>query len=173
MENFKLELTHQNGKKSELIPISFKYTVEDFNQMRFDLCSLTHMPKTDYNEDDISNFYKIFAKSSWPKIYCINSIICNFNKNDEIYNIFQLLCEHKKVKPHNLLKPHKQDIVSEGKIQIETIDEIGKFPVISDFQLHCCVPVSVDYDNNTIEISADFIELINTPKSKYQKYNDL
>ena len=37
MENFKLELTHQNGKKTELIPLSFKYTVEDLSQMSFDL----------------------------------------------------------------------------------------------------------------------------------------
>lgn len=169
MKNFKLELIHQNGKKSELFPILFKYTVEDFSQMSFDLCSLTYMPKTDYTEDDISNFYKIFGKSSWPKVYCINSFICNFNKNDEIYNVFQLLCEHKKMKPRNLLMPHKQNIVSEGKIQIETIDKIEKIPVISDFQLHNCVPISIDYDNNTIEIFMDYIELINTPKSKYQK----
>ena len=119
------------------------------------------MPKTDYIKDDISNFYKIFKKSSWPKVYHINSIICNFNKNDEIYNIFKSFA-------HNNMMPRKQDIVSEGKIQIETIDEIEKFPVISDFQLHNCVPISVDYDNNTIEISMDYIELTNTPKSKYQ-----
>ena len=168
-ENFKLELTHQNGKKSELIPLSFKYTVEDFSQMRFDLCSLTYVPKIDYLEDDISNFHKIFGKSSLSKFYHIDSIVCNFNKNDEIYNIFQLLCEHKKMKPRNLLMPHKQDIITEGKIQFETIDELEKFPVISDFQLHYCVPISVDYDNNTIEISMDYIELTNTPKSKYQK----
>ena len=167
MENFKLELTHQNGKKSELLPILFKYVVEDFSQMSFDLCSLTNMSKTDYVEDDISNFYKIFGKSSWPKVYCINSIICNFNKNDEIYNIFQLLCEHKKMKPRNLLRPHKQDIISEGKIQIETIDKVEKIPVISNFQLHNCMPVSVDH--NTIEISIDYVELFNMPKSKYQK----
>ena len=169
MENFKLELTHQNGKKSELLPISFKYMIEDFRQMEFDLSSLTYVSKKDYIKDDISNFYKIFGKSSWPKYYHINSITCNFNKNDEIYNIFQLLCNHKKMKPRNLLMPHKQDIISEGKIQIETIDELEKFPVISDFQLHNCVPISVDYDNNTIEISMDYIELTNTPKSKYQK----
>jgi hypothetical protein len=169
MENFKLELTHQNGKKSELIPISFKYVIKDYSQMVFDLCSLSYVPKTDYIEDNISNFYKIFGKSSWPTVYNINYIICNFNKNDEIYNIFQLLCSHKKMKPHNLLMPHKQDIISEGKIQIETIDELEKFPVISDFQLHYCVPISVDYDNNTIEISMDYIELTNTPKSKYQE----
>ena len=115
MENFKLELTHQNGKKSELLPISFKYTVEDFSQMSFDLCSLAYTPKTDYIKDDISNFYKIFRKSSWSKFNSINSIICNFNENDEIYNIFKLLQEHNSV-------PHRQDIVSEGKIQIETVD---------------------------------------------------
>lgn len=169
MENFKLELTHQNGKKSELIPISFTYTIKDYSQMEYDLCSLSYVPNSNYIKTDISNFYKIFGKSAWPKVYGINSIVCNFNKNDEIYNIFQLLCEHKKMKPHNLLMPHKQDIVSEGKIQIETIDEVEKIPVISDFQLHCCVPISIDYDNNTIEISSDFIELFNTPKSKYQK----
>lgn len=169
MGNFKLELTHQNGKKSELLPVLFKYTVKDFSQMEYDLSSLTYVPKIDYNEDDILNFYKIFGKSSWPKEYCINSIVCNLNENDEIYNIFQLLCEHKKMKPHNLLLYHKQDIVSEGKIQIETIDEVEKIPVISDFRLHCCVPVSVDYENNTIEISMDYIELNNIPKSKYQK----
>lgn len=169
MENFKLELTHQNGKKSELLPISFTYTVKDYSQMEFDLCSLTYIPKIDYITDDISNFYKIFGKSSWPKFYNINSIVCNFNENDEIYNIFQLLCVLKKMKPRNLLMPHKQDIVSEGKIQIETIDEFKKFPVISDFHLYNSVPISVDYDNNTIEISMDYIELTNTPKSKYQK----
>lgn len=163
MENFKLELTHQNGKKTELIPLSFKYTVEDLGQMSFDLSSLTYSPKTDYKEDDILNFYKIFRKSSWPTFYHINSIICNFNKNDEIYNIFKLLYKH------NNMAPCRQDIVSEGKIQIETIDELEKFLVISDFQLHNCVPISVDYDNNTIEIFMDYIELINTPKSKYQK----
>lgn len=163
MENFKLELTHQNGKKTELIPLSFKYTVEDLGQMSFDLSSLTYSPKTDYKEDDILNFYKIFRKSSWPTFYHINSIICNFNKNDEIYNIFKLLYKH------NNMAPRRQDIVSEGKIQIETIDELEKFLVISDFQLHNCVPISVDYDNNTIEIIMDYIELINTPKSKYQK----
>ena len=95
--------------------------------MSFDLCSLMHRPKTDYIEDDISNFYKIFGKSAWPKFYHINSIICNFNGNDEIYSIFKLIHEH------NNMMPRKQDIVSEGKIQIETIDELGKFPVISDF----------------------------------------
>lgn len=163
MENFKLELTHQNGKKTELIPLSFKYTVEDLGQMSFDLSSLTYSPKTDYKEDDILNFYKIFRKSSWPTFYHINSIICNFNKNDEIYNIFKLLYKH------NNMVPCRQDIVSEGKIQIETIDELEKFLVISDFQLHNCVPISVDYDNNTIEIFMDYIELINMPKSKYQK----
>jgi len=162
MENFKLELTHQNGKKSELIPISFTYTIKDYSQMEFDLCSLSYMPNSNYIKADISNFYKIFGKSAWPKVYDINSIVCNFNKNDEIYNIFQLLHEHNSV-------PHKQDIISEGKIQIETIDELEKFPVISDFQLHSCVPISVDYDNNTIEISSDYIELTNTPKSKYKK----
>ena len=163
-ENFKLELTHQNGKKSELLPISFNYIVEDFSQMSFDLCTLTHRPKTDYITDDISNFYEIFGKSSWPKVYHIESIICNFNENDEIYNIFQLLLQE-----CNNRMPHKQDIVSEGKIQIETIDELEKVPVISDFQLHNCVLISVDYDNNNIEISMDYIELTNTPKSKYQK----
>lgn len=163
MENFKLELIHQNGKKSELLPISFKYMIEDLSQQSYDLSSLCYVPKTDYCNDNISNFYKIFGKSSWPKFYHINSIICNFNKNDEIYNIFQLL------RGCNNMMPRKQDIVSEGKIQIETIDELEKFPVISDFQLHQCVPISIDYDNNTIEISMDYIELTNTPKSKYQK----
>lgn len=163
MENFKLELTHQNGKKSELIPLSFKYIIVDLSQMEFDLSSSIQMPKTDYITDDISNFYKIFGKSSYLKFYHINSIICNFNENDEIYNIFKLLHEH------NNMTPCKQDVVSEGKIQIETIDELEKFPVISDFQLHDCMPISVDYDNNTIEISMDYIELISTPKSKYQK----
>ena len=161
MENIKLELTHQNGKKSELIPLSFTYTVEDHSQMEFDLCSLTYVPKTNYIKDNISNFYEIFGKSSGPKVYHINSIICNFNKNDEIYNIFKLLHENSN------MMPCKQDIISEGKIQIETIDELEKFPVISDFQLHNCVPISVNYDN-TIEISMDYIELTNTPKSKYQ-----
>jgi len=163
MENFKLELTHQNGKKTELLPLSFKYTIEDLSQTEFDLCSLTYVPKTDYIEDDISNFYKIFRKSSWPKFYYITSIICNINENDEIYNIFKLLFGY------NNMMPCKQDIVSEGKIQIETLDELEKFPVISDFQLHCCMPISVDFDNNTIEISMDYIELTNTSKSKYQK----
>lgn len=155
MENFKLELTHQNGKKSELIPLSFKYTIEDLSQNAFDLSSSILMPKTDYAEDNISNFYKIFGKSSYLKFYHINSIICNFNENDEIYNIFKLL------RGCNNMMPCKQDVVSEGKIQIETIDELENFPVISDFQLHGCMPISVDYDNNTIEISMDYIELIN------------
>ena len=169
MGNFKLELTHQNGKKSELLPVLFKYTVKDFSQMKYDLSSLTYVPKIDYNEDDILNFYKIFGKSSWLKENCINSIVCNLNENDEIYNSFQLLCEHKKMKPRNLLMLHKQDIVSEGKIQIETIDEVEKIPVISVFQLHQCMPISVNYDNNTIETLVDFIELFNTSQSKYQK----
>lgn len=163
MENFKLELTHLNGKKSELLPISFTYTIEDLSQQSYDLSSLRYVPKTDYYNDNISNFYKIFGKSSWPKFYHINSIICNFNENDEIYNIFRLLhrCNNRMAR--------KQDIVSDGKIQIETIDELEKFPVIADFQLHNCVPISVDYDGNTIEISMDYIELTNIPKSKYQK----
>ena len=170
MENFKLELTHQNGKKSELMPISFTYTIKDYSHMDdYDLCFLTYTLNSNYIKTDISNFYKIFGKSAYPKVYNIHSIVCNFNENDEIYNIFQLLCKHKKMKPCNLLLPHKQDFISEGKIQIETIDEVEKIPVISDFQLHCCIPVSVDYDNNTIEISVDFIEVFNTPKSKYQK----
>ena len=164
IENIKLELTHQNGKKSELIPLSFTYTAEDHSLMEFDLSSLTCMPKTNYIKDDISKFYEIFGKSSWPKLYHINSFVCNFNENDEIHNILKLLCGHKKMKPRNLLMHHKQDIVSKGKIQIETIDELEKFPVISYFQLHNCVPISVDYDNNTIEISMDYIELTNTPK---------
>ena len=41
MENLKLELTQQNGEKSELIPLSFKYTIEDFSQMEFNLCSVS------------------------------------------------------------------------------------------------------------------------------------
>ena len=49
MENFKLELTHQNGKKSELLPISFKYTVEDLSQMSFDLCSLANLATLNIN----------------------------------------------------------------------------------------------------------------------------
>lgn len=163
MENFKLELTHQNGKKSKLVPISFNYTVEDLREMSSDSHSLKYITKKIIYKDDILNFYKTFIKSSWPKFYHINSIVCNFNENDEIYNIFKLL------HVDNNMIPHKQDIVSEGKIQIETIDEVEKIPVISDFQLHQCVPISVDYDNNTIEISMDYIELTNTPKSKYQK----
>ena len=169
MGNFKLELTHQNGKKSELTPISFTYMIKDYSQMEYDLGSLTYVLNNNYIKTDISNFYKIFGKSTYPKVYNIHSIVCNFNENDEIYNIFQLICEDKKMKPHNLLMYHKQDIVSEGKIQIETIDEVEKIPVISVFQLHQCVPVSVDYENNTIEISMDYIELNNIPKSKYQK----
>ena len=161
MENFKFELTHQNGKKSELIPISFKYTVEDLREMSSNPYSLKYINKKDYIKDVISNFYKIFIKSSWPKFYHIYSIICNFNENDEIYNIFKLLYER------NNMMPHKQNVVSEGKVQIETIDELEKIPVILDFQLHQCVPISVD--NNTIEISFDYIKLINTLKSKYQK----
>ena len=163
MENFKLELTHQNGKKSELSPISFTYTIEDCSQTRYNLRYLAHMPKIYCFKADISNFYKTFIKSTWPKFYHIDSIICNFNENGEIYNIFKLLHEN------NNMIPCRQNIVSEGKIQIETIDELENFPVISDFHLHCCVPVSVDFDNNTIEISVDYVELINTPKSKYQK----
>ena len=163
MENFKLELAHQNGKKSELIPILFKYTVEDLREMSSDSHSLKYITKKIIYKDDILNFYKTFIKSSWPKFYHINSIVCNFNENDEIYDIFKLLHED------NSMVPRKQDIVSGGKIQIETIDEVEKIPVIFDFQLHQCVPIFVDYDNNTIEISMDYIELTNTPKSKYQK----
>ena len=158
-ENFKLELTHQNGKKSELLPISFKYRIEDFSHMTFDLSSLTYVPKTDYITDDISNFYEIFGKSSFSKFYHINSIVCKFNKNDEIHNIF-LLQNTKKI-------PFKKDIVSEGKMQFETIDEIEKFPVINDFYLFNCIPISPNYVDNTIEISMDYIKLIKTPKSKY------
>ena len=161
MENFKLELTHQNGKKSELLPISFTYTVEDLREMSSSPYPLKYITKKEYVKDDISNFYKTIIKSSWPKFYHINSFVCNFNEKEEIYNIFKLLLDY------NNMVPRKQ-IISEGKIQIETIDELKKFPVILDFQLHHCMPISVDYDNNAIEISVDGIE-IKIPKSKNQK----
>ena len=52
-------------------------------------------------------------------------------------------------------------------------DELEKIPVISVFQLHQCMPISVNYDNNTIEISMDYIELNNIDEFYYFSHNVL
>lgn len=161
MESLKLELTHQNGEKSELIPLSFKYAIDDYNWQLFDLKPY-YAQKTGGFEDIISNFRRIFKKLNSNKNYQITSFICKFNKKDKIYNIFKVIS---KKKEYTL-----SDFISSGKIQIKN-HVFKKFSVICDFDLYQCFPAKVDYKKSTVEISIGNINMSVFPEELIEDEN--